>query len=722
MQTKRYALLFCWMFYSILTLAQSDLYVLDPRRGNWSRQKGSIDDATLVIRPNGIYAQIDMYLTFSAKGTNFQPTDTLEVVLDFNLPKHSIVTDSWLWIEDDIIKAAILDRWTASTIYENIVGRRQDPSILFKNGENAYQLRIFPLAANKSRKVKISYLVPTEWSRSFVNVPLPLDLLRSSAVPLLETYVRTLESDIWKNPRIAGVSGLYFEESEPGEYSGYKRSVLQYNDLLKNPYFAVDAPLNGKEVFLSTYDSDEGGIYQLVVFPKELVNEQKPKGEKILVLVDSEASGGEAYLPTELLSQIKQNLYKNLTANDSFNIVYSQLNTRTYSDDWMPGDSITIRDVFNNFGYQQIPVYSNMPALLGEAVEFIQKNGKNGKVLIFANSSQIYNWSNANQLLNLLQTQIGTDDIAFSVFDFVHPTHAPSVWANNRYFVGNEYFYINLTRSTGGDFVTAFDRDFNTYTFNFKNNLPEFFDAILVEDGYLDLHTRLENGFCHSRYTVGNSGEVTNFRKPILQVGKLEGTFPFIVEVAGIYNDQSFSKRFVVEQADAYVADTLAQEIWIGNYIQALENAAPSNQKIAEIIAESMEERVLSLYTAFMCLEPSQGGEPCFDCVDESDGTVVVDVDEVSLDNLLDVQAAPNPFVHQVKLVLEWKEAQSLQDYQFAIFNMVGQQVKVFNDLQQLTTDRVELTWETDEDIAPGIYFFVMQSPRGRYTLKLVKI
>jgi Ca-activated chloride channel family protein len=82
---------------------------------------GTIEEATLSVSPKGLFMEYGLYLTFSARITNFNQNDSVEVVLDFELPQNAIVTDSWLWIGEDISKAIIMDRWSASSIYEDIV-------------------------------------------------------------------------------------------------------------------------------------------------------------------------------------------------------------------------------------------------------------------------------------------------------------------------------------------------------------------------------------------------------------------------------------------------------------------------------------------------------------------------------------------------------------------------------------------------------------------------
>jgi hypothetical protein len=70
----------------------------------------------------------------------------------------------------------------------------------------------------------------------------------------------------------------------------------------------------------------------------------------------------------------------------------------------------------------------------------------------------------------------------------------------------------------------------------------------------------------------------------------------------------------------------LAQEAWAGNTIQSLESQAQTNDVINEIVFYSLDERVLSIYSAFLCLEPSRGGEVCYNCMDESELVGVEDL------------------------------------------------------------------------------------------------
>lgn len=704
---------------SIITSFAQDAYlrVGDPRRGAGTRP-GTVDEATLVLRPQGVYTAIDMYLTFSAKGnTSFGIGDTLEVVLNFNLPQGSIVNDSWLWIDDLIIKADVYDRWTASNIYENIVNRRRDPSILYRNPDGKYELRIFPMAANKTRQVKISYLVPTQWTKQFVSTALPVYIPKISNVPIGKVRILTPKDEKWGKPTLDNPT-INFQQMTDSTGTWWEAILQAYQlDFVSQMRFA--SPLQ-KGVYVNRYEAGTGGIYQMVLLPKEILGVEAIAPKKVMLLLDYVTGNSNSIPPADLLSQVKQQMLATLNPRDSFNFLVSKLLLKPYAEHWIAATPQAIDSAFAALALNAASGYSNLAPMLGTAIDFIQQKGAKGSILLFANSGNISTINAANALIEDLRQAMGRQLIPTFIFDFQQQNYN-YYNAGNQSFKGNGYFYTNLTRITGGSYVElcCSERGLATST-------ASIFGSLTALNGALDLYTRLQNGFCYSRYNVNSLNDAAvNFNEPIMQVGKYEGKFPFLIDLSGSLDGNLFSKQLIVNEITAARTDTLAQEIWVGNHLQSLEGLEQSNATISRIIGESIGERVLSRYTAFLCLEPGQGGKICFDCQinNPSTGGPVVDVtDHLALDSLVEVTALPNPFQNQLKLSLKFINNQDFNEYQFAIYNMVGQQVKVFNDLLTPQADRLELVWDADQTLAPGMYFFVIQSPKGRYSLKLIKL
>lgn len=80
-----------------------------------------------------------------------------EAVYQFSLPGGAIITDLWLWIEDEPVQALIMERTEARQLYESVVARSIDPALVEHVKDNQFVLRIFPFPREGSRRVALEY-------------------------------------------------------------------------------------------------------------------------------------------------------------------------------------------------------------------------------------------------------------------------------------------------------------------------------------------------------------------------------------------------------------------------------------------------------------------------------------------------------------------------------------------------------------------------------------
>lgn len=707
----RYWLFLCFLFLGMsMPFAQTQLKVMDPQ--NWYDHPGSIDEASLVIKPKGIYMEVNMYLTFSAQESFFYPEDTLEVILDFKLPEDAIVHDSWLWIDDEIIKADIIDRWTASEIYEEIVDRRQDPSILFKDGADVYQLRIFPMAANSTRMVKISYLTPTKWRNGEVLVDLPYEILAASYVPLETVEVITYLDPEWSEPNIKQLEDSEFFPVNNPDLGTFWKLDVPGSIIPTGLTFSVKSP-PGTDIYANRYGAS--GIYQLAFSPAELFDIEDVDTNRVVFVLSHFPQNTNNVTKGFLVSELKQVMQDELSEGDLFNLYFeADLSGGGFSENWIPFSATTIDAILGGLVANTIPDNQALSSLLHNAIDFVVENGGDAEIVVLSNSQAEGELGTANLQIDQLQERIGEHEIRIHVVDYQNANFS-YYWSGwNEYVLGNEYFYRNLTRFTGGNYERV-----GTLTEKLRSALQQ----ATALTGTLDLYTTLEDGFCYQRYNLGSGTDLVDLRQPILQVGRYQGNFPLKVIANAFYNENAFSEEITLTDTEVFFADTLSEEVWAGRYIHTLESSLQSNQNIGEIIDRSMAERVLSLYTAFLCLEPSQGGEPCVGCIDETGGEVVVQDTEVDqAEAPVVVTAFPNPFAQSVKLRLELQEEQRLQDYEFRIVNAYGQVVKAFDEAAVTKTAGAwEIIWNAAaENMPAGVYFFVMERDDSTLTYRLI--
>jgi hypothetical protein len=239
-----------------------------------------------------------------------------------------------------------------------------------------------------------------------------------------------------------------------------------------------------------------------------------------------------------------------------------------------------------------------------------------------------------------------------------------------------------------------------------------------------DFYTTLENGYCFGRYNLGAAGSTVYLNRPILQLGKFNGSFPFVVQAAGVYKQQTFSIKKIITADEAARGDSLAVEIWTGNQIAALEAQPQTNEIIKQILEASLRERVLSRYTAFLALEPSDTVKVCQDCKDESKlvSAVVSREKDAPEDSLL--WAYPNPFNAATTLTVRLPESTKSENVSLKIYNLIGQVVRTFGLPIDSGKRTYQFKWDGRNDAgqsaASGTYFLVLKTPASRKALKLV--
>lgn len=651
-------------FFSLLMLcftglgagfSQSSLTVLNPQ-SNWYWRQGRIEKATLSVRPAGTNFEMGLYLDFSSAGSNFSGNIQLETVLSFSLPEGSQVIDSWLWVEDDIVQGKIIDIWTASRIYEGIVNRRRDPSILKKTGQDRYELRVYPMKPGEVRKVKITYLAPALWRDGKVSIPLPADILRASNQPLPLHLISWPEAG-WEQPEISEWLDAPFAPYTDKEFGSYYRLDIPSARLSGSISYSMKAPLtNG--VFLSiAEDSDESDVYQLAVdFSQFITNEES---KKIAILVDYESSN-TTINREDLFVGFQRYLLDHYTAKDSFNLFYSRYEIESFEDHWVPITESNLTKAFEPLRNGFLTLYSNLPGLLSKGNQFID-NKPGGQIVLFSNADNYGDLEKANKLIKDIQEMNLPPVNIADIQDKQYSSH----YIANRWYYGQEYLFINLSRLTGGGFEKLTDH------IGLNDMLSSVFGSLGGMISAFDLYSSATNGFCFARFNQ-NESEVFHPGDYFVQTGRYLGEAPFTLYLTGIFNSEPFNQLIQVEESKIYRGDSLISKGWHGAHIRQLEKESQDNEKVLQILSESIENRVLSVYSAFLSLEPSDTVAVCTTCKDESRLTGIWDVEQEGESAF---ELFPNPCVDFVNMKLDIPSDWNGTKLTIQVFSIGGQLV-----------------------------------------------
>jgi Ca-activated chloride channel family protein len=677
---------------------------------NWATYPATITEATLIVKPKGLFVEYGFYLTYSAASNySYGVKDTFEIQHFFQLPENAIINDSWLWVDNTIMKALILDRWSAFNIYEGIVKRRKDPSILFKNNQTSYEYRIYPLAGGgKTRKVKLSILVPAKWSDGRITAELPISMIKNSyKIPTLN--VQVFESKEWKIPQLS--VGTAFTEVQDSILGNYQKATISNTQLSQNNSITLSMQSEKKSGVYFTHYQDskipDEGIYQLAIQPKNLLPANAPK--KILYLIDHQTNNANL-TEANIKSALKNQLLTSLNSKDSFNIFYNRLSTKKVSNYWIPADSASINAAIQGI---VLGTSGNLKNGITESYDFILKNKGNSLMILSSSidfNSVIGSQSFKDELVNEFKTLPST-----FVLDYATKGNIPYIWYNGKYYYGNELFYNILTSNTLGTYIQLSNNQGSISLEKGLEQINSAFDASLFNNKSIELFIKPETGACFERYEINSNAE--NISKPIIQVGKYKGTLPLKLETIVVSDGVVSTNQLVLPPNDWNLNNTTFTQIHAGLKVINLETKTGlSNAQITNIIDISKKNRVLSLYTSFLALEPGLQ-EPCLTCVDETGGGTV-DTKDATKDSV-SIKIFPNPFRDQVTIEIAGLTADD-DINEMSIHNMQGQLVQQF-DNETIKEEKLILTWVA-ENQASGMYIFKLKVGSNTWNRKLIKL
>ena len=684
--------------------AQNSLWINDPNI-SWNWQTGRISDASLSVHPKGLYLEYGLYLTFSASSTYFDANSQLEVVLDFQLPKGAIVIDNWLWVGKDIVQGKLIDRWSASDIYEGIVNRRRDPSVLFKNSDTQYQLRVYPMKKEENRKVKINYLMPAEWLKGKIEAGIPGNLLTAS-FPAPDLYTFLWEEKGFGNPMFNNTD-ILFESRTDSAFGSYKRAFIPADKLQNNLMLTLDAPLqNG--IYLSVFEDQNTSYYQMALSPGAYIAQNQH--QRILVLVDYEA-GNSSVSKSGLVANLKQQLLAGYGPDDSFNLVYSKLRVEQAFDSWKPVTAENLNAALDRLATESL--YSNLPGIFSSAFDFIKASGGQGSVFLVTNSDNFGNYEQANALIKDLKKM--QDPLPPVYIADIQDHMLNYYYIGNRYYYGQEYLYVNLSKASSGYYKSI--RDESSLA-SLLSNVTSSIEGMVTA---FDLYTAPADGFCYGRFG-NNNMEGFPVNRTITQIGKFFGQTPFNIYLTGLYQTRPFSQLVQVTEDQILQADTMLAKMWHGRYIGDLEKGERNNMIVQEILYESLNNRVLSMHSAFLCLEPSDTVSTCLTCRDESR---LVGIDNgMTIDSAGFVKLYPNPFRDKVTIEISTGQLTGADQVMIRIFSIAGQ--LVFEKTEEAVPGRTVIAeWQgtgiSGEKVPDGQYIVMIQAGQAVWSKKLIK-
>lgn len=711
---KQIILLQLLLWASTCLFANNYLRVQHPQE--WDVCRGKINEAEVHITPHGLYVEYEVFLTISAEDNFFEPNDSVEIQYLFELPKGSIVHDSWLWIDDSIIVADLIDRWTATQIYEGIVSRRQDPSILTQNNDSEYELNIYPLLGNGNRQLKMSFLIPSDISAAGIIADFPVSLFSGTNLYPDEVEVVMHSSSQFTNPTL-----IANQVRTTTSNDSVMVSYLNYEELIVSSVSVKYDTELSNGVLLSNYSSGTENYYQLGVLPYILLDSADTE-RNVLFVIDNEDNNYSNdpdswyYYNNHMLEReqvfnyAKTFIRSSLDSIDNFNVVYFNDDVAFMDNSWISATDQNVMQKFNQIDTTSNS-FGNTYSLISEAISFSIRNNKPTSIIFISNVDEYNQETDITQTINQL----------YDNFDSVPPIHCIDHSFLTNYYYWDYYYNSNeylseLARRTGGNYCQV----------SYLSDIPEAIKRFSISNEnpvVAELRIAPTLGLCYDNIQLQESD---NIYAPILQTGKYIGEAPFEIELNVITEDHNFSSQSTtISPADS---NSLLQKFWAGNKVLTMQDQRSiDNTQAKEIIKTSLQNRVLSRYTAFLALDPALNiePEPCEDCVFDdyrwgifpefvTDGmwmTVGVD-DEAPTDHEDGIKVYPNPLQKSSKLFINITDRENILSID--LIDVMGNKITSFD----IHSTEIDIPYE---DLNKGTYFIIAKTEQNVYSVKVLK-
>jgi hypothetical protein len=639
--------------------------------------------ATLVIRPHGNYLENELTLVIDKPSDQMPaPKDGVRIVLSFELPKGSFVTNAGYWSNDTLCQTKMIRREGDELVKDQAYTAFK----LLKKWEQQYTLSMFSPTVNKITSLKITYLTPATFNDEGLKIELPLNILNIPAFKLQNLTLYVVDTKEYNSPTSIKQKIVFTNEIHP-LYGPCAKSIIpfsyfQYHEIVLNYSIAQ------KSIYYD-YRAGSDNYYQFQINPFELVSIPRlPKKSCFLIDFDPSNFIGSN---VSFMNELKKNVENYWQTTDSFMVLYPSLFKDEISNKWMP---VTKKNIQSAFSTDRLMRYLPLHGLIAKGLELIKQHGGDGEIVLITNDISYQN--DQIELVNDLFA-INEKSVKIKIVDFASKYRC-TTRIGDLIYKNSAYFFSQLSSKTNGSYY-QFTVPSSNLLFE-KDLKKSLLNIGLHELKQVSVINKTPESLCYGNVLLTPDNDYNySLDCPVHVMGRYKGKQPTTFEIVCEMDKQKLSTVVTFDQMHSY-SDSLIGTLW-----NALDLSLNEDRYSFESVMErTISERILNNYTAFV------------DYLALDERFIDLDVKDEAI--VPEIKTYPNPF--SSKLAIDLSQYNS-HLHALKVFNLNGNCVKTFYPM----LDQLVYDWDGKRDdgapLPKGIYVVVATFADSVVKTKVVK-
>ncbi len=516
----------------------------------------------------------------------------LEGFYVFKLPDGAQVHELYLWINGQRVPYVVKKREDAIVKYQEIVNRIADPAILEQLGTNLFKLRIFPFDPKGTRRIEIQYSQPLTYKQGSIQYVFPMDMTDYTSAPIEQTSVVV---DMQSQFPITGATTSVDHTPTAVVVTKLtdKRYTIEYG--LENVSFSRD--------FKVQFSLDRGSARMLARTWRDSVSATPPwfilwsavpdtlysdstTNREITFVVDVSSSMEGTRI--EQAKEALRSFVDFMTENDRFNIVAFSTGAVQFRNSLVPATALQ-KDSARAFIETLTALgLTNFEAALQRSLSMPYTDGDHAAVVFLTDGTPSWGQTNADSLIALAQ-RVNTSHAHLYPVTVGDPGATPLL--------------TTLARQHGG-FVTTVAADDSLYA-TMKELYRRLFLPALRSlafnfggTGAFDVHpVPLPDVFAGDQLLV-TGRYLTDGPSTVRMTGTAGGTMRGYEETVA-FGDTGSALRAVARYWGARKIESV---------LDLIRQVGEQKELVDQVIALSITYSVLTPYTAFLVIEPTNSG------------------------------------------------------------------------------------------------------------------